>query len=150
VKRFFFASFCVVGAIIVMIIIAMFLMTIRAIPYEIRIVTTGSMRPTISPYSAILIRRGRYEVGQPISFQTPNGIVTHRLIAVNADGSLATKGDAVATIDPMFEPASKVIGGVKLIIRSGPFWFLDLIFLAVLLYALSCLADTGKIKETAS
>jgi len=125
-------------------------MTVRVIPYEIRVVTTASMSPTITPYSVVLVHRGQYEVGQPISFQTPNGVVTHRLIAVNADGTLATKGDAVSTIDPSFEPADKVIGGVKLIIHAGPFWFLGLIALAVLLYALSRLVDTKEIKAATS
>jgi hypothetical protein len=108
------------------------------------------MSPTILPYSVVLIHRGQYEVGQPISFQTPNGVVTHRLIAVNADGTLATKGDAVSTIDPSFEPADNVIGGVKLIILGGLFWFLGLMALVVLLYALSCLVDTNEIEAATS
>lgn len=146
VKRIITTSFYVVSALLVMVLLAMSLMTVRVIPYEVRVVTTASMSPTITPYSVILIHRGEYGVGQPIAFHTPNGVVTHRLIAVNADGTLATKGDALTTIDPSFEPPDQVIGGVKLIILGGPFWFLGLIALVVLLYALSCLVDTNKIE----
>jgi len=146
VKRIITFLFYVATALLVMVLLAMSLMTVRVIPYEVRVVTTASMSPTITPYSVILIHRGEYGVGQPISFQTPNGVVTHRLIAVNADGTLATKGDAVGTIDPSFEPADKVIGGVKLIIHGGPFWFLGLMALTVLLYALSRPVDTNEIE----
>jgi len=148
VKRIITSLFYVTSTLLVMVLLAMSLMTVRVIPYEVRVVTTASMSPTITPYSVVLIRKGEYEVGQPIAFHTPNGIVTHRLIAVNADGTLATKGDAVSTIDPSFEPPDQVIGGVELIIPGGPFWFLGLIVLAVLLYVLSRLVDTSEIKAT--
>lgn len=146
VKRIITFLFYVVSALLVMVLLAMSLMTVRVIPYEVRIVTAASMSPTITPYSVILIHRGEYGIGQPISFQTPNGVVTHRLIAVNSDGTLATKGDAVSTIDPSFEPTDKVIGGVKLIILGGLFWFLGLVAMVVLLYALSRLVDTNEIE----
>jgi len=150
VKRIITSLFYVASALLVMVLLAMSLMTVRVIPYEVRVVTTASMSPTILPYSVVLIRKGEYEVGQPIAFHTPNGVVTHRLIAVNTDGTLATKGDALTTIDPSFEPADKVIGGVKLIILGGMFWFLGLIALVVLLYALSRLVDTNEIEAATS
>ena len=149
-KRIITSLFYVTSTLLVMVLLAMSLMTVRVIPYEVRVVTTASMSPTITPYSVVLIRKGEYEVGQPIAFHTPNGIVTHRLIAVNTDGTLATKGDALTTIDPSFEPADKVIGGVKLIILGGMFWFLGLIALVVLLYALSRLVDTNEIEAATS
>jgi signal peptidase I len=112
------------------------------------------MSPTITPYSVIVVHKGKYTIGQPIVFKTPNGVVTHRLVSVNVDGSLATKGDAVSTIDPSFEPKANVIGGVELIIRNGVFWVVILIALTGLFYSLYRislyrLTDTNEVENTA-
>ncbi len=70
------------------------------LPYKIYVVHTGSMIPTIPPKSAVIVKEGVYHVGQVISFHTVNGIVTHRLVKRNADGTLVTKGDGNRTVDP--------------------------------------------------
>ena len=83
------------------------------LPYKIYVVHTGSMIPTIPPKSAVIVKEGVYQVGQVISFHTVNGIVTHRLVKRNPDGTLVTKGDGNRTVDPgaPLQP-SQVIGGV--------------------------------------
>ena len=76
------------------------LLVTGVLPYRIFVVHTGSMTPTIPSRSAVIVREGSYHVGQVISFESPNGIVTHRLVARNAQGLLTTKGDANRTADP--------------------------------------------------
>jgi signal peptidase len=85
-----------------------------AIPYRVYVIHTGSMSPTIPPRSAVLVREGRYQPGQVIAFRRPGGIVTHRLVSLNADGTLNTKGDANRSLDPWRVQRRDVIGGVVL------------------------------------
>ena len=80
--------------------------------YKVFVVETGSMRPTIPPNSAVVVEKGVYRVGQVITFITANGVVTHRLVARQSDGTLITKGDANTTPDPGSLSPSEVIGGV--------------------------------------
>ena len=87
------------------------LLATGVLPYKLYIVNTGSMSPTIPPKSAVLVQDGVYHLGQVITFNSVNGVVTHRLIKRNADGTLVTKGDANKTADPGLLPPSQVIGG---------------------------------------
>ncbi len=97
-----------------------------ALPYRIFVVHTGSMTPTIPSRSAVIVREGVYRVGQVISFESANGVVTHRLICREADGLLVTKGDANRTADPGQTRASQVIGGVVLAPREMGYWLVYL------------------------
>ena len=92
------------------------------LPYEIYIIHTGSMTPTIPSRSAVIVKKGVYHVGQVISFESPNGIVTHRLIKRTADGTLVTKGDANKTADPWSIAPAQVIGGVVSAPRMVGYW----------------------------
>jgi signal peptidase len=83
-----------------------------ALPYRMFVVHTGSMEPTLHSTSAVIVRVGDYHVGQPIAFHEQGGVITHRLVRVNADGTIDTKGDANATEDPWHVPASAIIGEV--------------------------------------
>jgi signal peptidase len=91
--------------------------------YKVYVVHTGSMSPTIPPKSAVIVKEGVYRVGQVITFRTANGVVTHRLIKQNADGTLVTKGDANRTVDPgaPLQP-SQVVGGVVAAPRMVGYW----------------------------
>lgn len=82
------------------------------LPYRVYVVHTGSMSPTIPPESAVVVREGRYEAGQVVSFTVHGEVVSHRLMAIHPDGTITTKGDANRTVDPWRVPASNVIGGV--------------------------------------
>lgn len=82
------------------------------LPYRLYIVHTGSMIPTIPPESAVVVREGDYHVGQVISFEVHGEVVSHRLLAIDPDGTITTKGDGNRTADPWHPPASAIIGGV--------------------------------------
>jgi signal peptidase len=82
------------------------------LPYRLYVVHTGSMSPGIPPESAVLVREGGYSMGDVVSFEVHGAVVTHRLISINSDGTIDTKGDANRSADPWRVPASDVIGRV--------------------------------------
>ena len=105
------------GTVILLLVLAAVLTPVAlvatgALPYRAYVVRTGSMSPTILPASVVLVEADQYEVGQVIAFRRADDRTTHRLVAINDDGTLTTKGDANDTIDPFTVPAADVIGGV--------------------------------------
>lgn len=84
------------------------------IPYRVFVVHTGSMSPTIPSRSAVVVHEGSYRVGQTITFRVHGTVVTHRLIAIDVDGRLHTKGDANRSPDPWTVGRADVVGGVVL------------------------------------
>jgi signal peptidase len=88
------------------------LLATGVLPYSIYAVSSGSMSPSIPLDSAVIVQKGVYNVGQVITFQTRDGVVTHRLLERRSDGTLVTKGDANETTDPGTVSPSNVIGGV--------------------------------------
>lgn len=84
------------------------------LPYKVYVIHTGSMYPTFPVKTAVIVREHRYHIGQPVSFVLEPGgtVITHRLVAINAEGMITTKGDANKTVDPWHEPKSYIIGGV--------------------------------------
>ena len=114
----------IVAAIVVL--SAFVILTSGMLPYRVFIVHTGSMEPTISSRSAVIVREHTYRVGQAISFYEQGGVITHRLIRINADGTATTKGDANSTPDPWKLKPSAIIGEV---IASPPevgYWLMYL------------------------
>ncbi|MBW4033160.1 MAG: signal peptidase I [Acidobacteria bacterium] len=95
------------------VVLSAFLVVVSGmLPYRVYIVHTGSMAPTITPRSAVIVREHVYHVGQTISFYEQGGVITHRLIRINADGTAVTQGDANSTPDPWRIKTSAIIGGV--------------------------------------
>jgi len=92
------------------------------LPYRVYVVHTGSMTPTIPTRSAVLVRDDVYHVGQVVTFTEHGLTVTHRLIAIGADGLITTKGDANPTADPWHVPRSQIIGGVVAAPRQVGYW----------------------------
>jgi signal peptidase I len=90
----------------------------RLIPYTVYVIHTGSMTPTITPASAVIVHRGVYHVGQPVSYWRGDQVITHRLIAINPNRTITTKGDANSTPDPWHVPVANIIGGV---VAAPPF-----------------------------
>lgn len=82
------------------------------LPYRVYVVHTGSMSPAIPSESAVLVREGGYRVGDVISFVEHGTVVTHRLMAINPDGTIRTKGDANRTADPWRVPVGSIVGRV--------------------------------------
>jgi signal peptidase len=105
-------------------LVPLLLLATRVLPYDVYVVHTGSMSPTIPSKSAVIVREGEYRVGQVISYHTASGIVTHRLIGAAGDGLLRTKGDANRTADPSTISASQVIGGVVAAPRMVGYWII--------------------------
>jgi len=92
------------------------------LPYRMYAVRTASMTPTFPVRSAILVRQGDYRPGQPITFRVQGGMVTHRLVGINDDGTVVTKGDANATVDPWRVPTTSIVGGVVASVPALGYW----------------------------
>lgn len=96
-----------------------------AADWEPVVITSGSMEPTIRPGDIVLSRPASgetVEVGAIVVFHDPNrqGLVTHRVDAVNPDGRLVTKGDANQSADSAtVDPASVVGSGRFVVPRIG-------------------------------
>ncbi len=76
------------------------------------VVLTGSMSDAIEPGDLIVTwQQDGYQVGDIVMYQGNTSTVTHRIIAIEADGYL-TKGDANNTDDGMPIPQEKIVGKV--------------------------------------
>lgn len=113
----------VAGAIFLAILAAVCLVGTSLSPYRLGIVQTGSMTPALPSRSLIVIKVHDFRVGEPIAFHQHNQVITHRLIGVNADGTLSTKGDANASADSWNLNKADVIGGVRGSVPELGFWF---------------------------
>lgn len=67
-------------------------------------VLSGSMEPALSVGDLIIVsEREAYEVGEVIVFQDGRTPVTHRIVEIDEDGKIITRGDANNTNDaPIF------------------------------------------------
>lgn len=111
-----------VAALALTLVVPAVLLALGVLPYRVFIVHTGSMSPTI-PSMSVVIDKPEYHLGQPITFRHNGAVITHRLVAEDADG-LVTKGDANATVDPFKTKPSDVVGGVVLAPRYIGYWIL--------------------------
>lgn len=91
--------------------------------YQAFVIRTGSMRPTIPPQSLVVVEKGRYEVGQVVTFVKDGSVVSHRLVAQRADGSFTTKGDANEAADASPVQPAQIVGGVVRHVDRLGFWF---------------------------
>ncbi|WP_035835389.1 signal peptidase I [Cryobacterium roopkundense] len=107
--------FALVGAPVVLI-------ATGVLPYRAYVVQTGSMIPAIPPESLVVVHVKEYAVGQVITFLREGAVVTHRLMSVNADGSLVTRGDANEADDASSVAVADVIGGVVASPPKVGFW----------------------------
>jgi signal peptidase I len=69
--------------------------------YHVLSVTSGSMVPVIHAGDVIVVSPPNTQLrpGMIITLSVNGGLVTHRVVAVNPDGSITTKGDANTTPD---------------------------------------------------
>jgi signal peptidase len=91
--------------------------------HRVYAVQTGSMAPGIPAKSLVVVEVGRYHLGQPVSFHSAHGVVTHRLVSRNADGTYVTKGDANNAADVTPVSATNIIGGVVVAAPGLGFWW---------------------------
>jgi len=90
-------------------------------------IATPSMCPDLCVGTLVFDRPavGPVEVGEVVTFRPPGTSVvyTHRVVAVLADGSFKTSGDALKKVDPWTVPRSNVIGHVVANVRGlGWLW----------------------------
>ena len=100
--------------------------TLLLLPFQLLAVRTGSMAPTIGVRAAVLVHTGEYREGEPIAFTHSGVVITHRLVSVNPDGTLVTKGDANDTPDPWVVRPTDVIGGVVGSVPALGYWLVYL------------------------
>jgi signal peptidase I len=108
---------------VLLVVVAAFGVFISGVlPYKVYVLHTGSMSPTIAPKSAVIVEEHHYHVGQVVTFTEDGQTVTHRLMSINAQGMITTKGDANATADPWHVPKSQIIGGVVATMPEVGYW----------------------------
>jgi signal peptidase I len=87
------------------------------------VIATGSMEPGISAGDVVLVSPDpdlNDIVGRVISFEDParaDHILTHRVISINNDGTLVTKGDSNVTVDSEPVPPDSVTGVGRLLVQ---------------------------------
>jgi signal peptidase I len=88
----------------------------RFTSYEVLVVRSGSMEPTVATGGVVIVDRNDrlLRVGDIASFREPDGnVVTHRVIGLD-NRAYVTRGDANASKDPGTRPPSAVYGSVVL------------------------------------
>jgi signal peptidase I len=97
--------------------------------------TTPSMCPAVCVGSLVAVRplEGPVHPGELVAFRPPGqrAVFTHRVVAVEADGSFTTKGDAEASPDPWLVAPSDVVGRVAFTLFGLGWWLRALPLLAV-------------------
>jgi signal peptidase len=123
VKRF---KQVVLVAVPLLVVAAVTVFVSGVLPYKVYVLHTGSMTPTVPSKSAVIVHEHQYHVGQVVTFTEDGQTVTHRLISINAEGLITTKGDANATADPWHPPKSQIIGGVVATVPELGYWLVYL------------------------
>lgn len=84
------------------------------------VITSGSMEPLIRPGDVVLTSpTSEIEPGHVITYANPardGTLTTHRVLGVNPDGSLQTRGDANQSPDSTPVPAADVVGRGRLLV----------------------------------
>lgn len=84
--------------------------------YSSAVVVSGSMSGSIEVNDIVIIREeSSYKVGDIISYESGDSLVTHRITA-QKDGKFITKGDANNTADRMPVHAEQIMGRVIYVI----------------------------------
>ncbi len=68
------------------------------LPVQLSYVTSDSMEPTLSPGDGYVLVQAGVDVGDVVTFSTPDGYVTHRVVGDSGD-SYVTRGDANPSTD---------------------------------------------------
>ncbi len=92
-----------------------------ALGWDPHVITSGSMTPKIRVGEVVLATpppSQELETGTIVVFDDPEGggLITHRIVGIEDDGSYRTQGDANPTPDPRPLPASEVEGVGRLLV----------------------------------
>jgi signal peptidase len=74
------------------------------------IVSGSSMKPTLAEGDLVVVRQGRYEVGDIIAFETGNGLVIHRIVGGSAEEGFVMQGDNKPAPDNWTPVPDDVVG----------------------------------------
>ena len=119
---------------IILIILLILVSLFSCKDFRIYCIMSGSMEPTISPGSIILVDlKTEPHVEDIVTFQTQDTIITHRLKKQINDQKYITKGDANHSDDPIPLFKAQIIGKVIIVI---PFIGYIVIFLRRYLWLL--------------
>lgn len=165
-KRIYRALSALLTAVLGLVLVAnIYTLVMRAVTDELQpdffgfsaaVVISGSMSGSIEVNDMVIIReRDSYAVGDVITFQKGDNLITHRIIGEGEDGFI-TKGDAnnAEDTEPVREDA--VIGKIVLVIpRVGraiellrtPLGMTVLVFVGFLLIELPTLLERKKNEE---
>lgn len=99
-----------------------------ALGWQTAVVTSGSMEPALPVGSVIVAAPPTDETLRPgavVLAETPDSpgqLVSHRMVRLDPDGSIVTRGDANPTIDSVPIPTESVHGVVRLVVPviGGP------------------------------
>lgn len=112
---------------ILLVALVVALIGIRLMGWHGFTVLTGSMLPNIAPGDVVLVSNEKPQVGDPATFVTEQGLVTHRVVEVT-DSSYITAGDATGVRDEPHDPRN-LVGKVEFVIPKlgwlgpqGPVW----------------------------
>lgn len=128
------------------------------------VVKSGSMEPRIKVGDVIIAspdQKPQDLLGRVTVFHdpaVPSNVKSHRVVALNPDGTLTTKGDANPTPDPVAVPPAQVTGigrllvrwaGLPLVwVRTGQFLFLALLVAGLGAAALAVARDDERDDES--
>lgn len=82
-------------------------------------ITSGSMQPTLRTGDVVIATSGSsVDEGEIAVFEDPRSgdIVTHRVVNVEPDGTIVTKGDVNGSSDPVPVPQTNIRGQVRWIV----------------------------------
>jgi len=120
------------------------------------VVVSGSMEPEIRVNDIVIVHEeNNYAVGDIITYESGDSVVTHRIVA-ETDRGYTTKGDHNNTEDMYPVPRSSVVGkvacvvpGVGLLIRylKSPLGMTCMVLIGFLLIEIPYLLDKRKIEK---
>jgi signal peptidase len=85
--------------------------------YQIRLVESGSMEPTIPVGSAIVVKpKALYQIGDIVTYQRHEDTkaTTHRIVSIDENNAFIMQGDANNTPDLRKVQSQEIVGGVYL------------------------------------
>lgn len=126
-----------------LVVLGLLTVTLLSLPFQLYAVRTGSMEPAFGSRDLVIVNKGAWQQGQPITFTHNEEVITHRLVSVNADGTFVTKGDANTTPDPWVVQPRNTIGAVVASVPKLGYWLVYLKSIAGLASLVCALGSMG-------
>ena len=109
-----------------LVVLGLLTVALLSLPFQLYAVRTGSMEPAFGSRDLVLVHKGVWQRGQPITFTHNGEVITHRLVSVNPDGTFVTKGDANKSPDPWVVQPRETIGAVVASVPQLGYWLVYL------------------------